>query len=387
MVSKPKDVQVLSIIAILVICRIWGVFLLLPVLPALLPGYTGASHHLVGWAVGAYGFFQALLQLPLSMWSDRIGRRPVIIIGFGLLAFGSLLAGITHNIYLIIVGRCLQGAGAIGSCLIALVGDYLGPGKRAVGVAIIGGGIGVAFMTALLLGPWLVDYLGLAGLFYAIVGLGVMGVLIAWRLLPEPRYCSDLLGSSYRDILRMVVGVADLWYLNFSVFIIHAILAGLFFVIDLFSPDWPRWQFGWALLLGFVVVAALSSRFDRDSEDSFGLLCGFSALLFGLLGLWYYLHFGQGLLGVLAVFFAGFALLEMLLPAKVIFFAPAGGRGAAMGLFAMSQFSGVFIGAVLGGAGVAHFGKPLVVIFLICCSGLGVLLWCWRYWVARFVRV
>ena len=393
---QRADIKTLLVIASLFFCRIWGIFLLLPVLPAMLVTYPGVDAQLAGWAVGAYGLCQACMQLPLSLWSDQVGRQRVILIGFSLLAVGSWLAGYTNQIEWIILGRCLQGAGAIGACLMAMVGDCLGLGKRALGMAIVGMSIGAAFMSAMLLGPYLVDHLQLAGLFHFIAGLAGLGFIIAWKFLPKPQQAVPLLSGSWREALGAVLRAPVLMALNFSVLAGHAALAGLFFVVDLFNPAWPRGPFVLALLLGFVGVLPLMRRFDAPQAGGRGYRLGFILMVCGLSGLWWclwqtmpawpasmgamvqaYPGYFFAYVGALTLFFAGFSLLEALLPSAVSRYAPLGRRGASMGVYAMCQFFGIFLGGVTAGWLAHGFSKIAVLSSLLAWCTLGWCVW-WR---------
>ena len=167
--------------------RLFGMFVVLPVFAIFAAGLPGGDDlRLVGLAVGAYGLTQALLQLPFGWWSDKVGRKPVIYAGLMIFAAGSFLAAMADNIYVVIFGRALQGAGAISAVVIALVSDLTRDEQRPKAMAVIGSAIGAMFVLSLVTGPWLAPKIGVSGLFALTGFLALVAFLVAWRIVPDP---------------------------------------------------------------------------------------------------------------------------------------------------------------------------------------------------------
>src|SRR5688572_7757337 len=110
---NPSELRASASLAAVFALRLFGMFVVLPVLALWADGRPGWSLTLVGVALGAYGLTQALLQLPFGWLSDRRGRKPVIYLGLILLAAGSFLCAVAESPWVVILGRVIQGAGAI----------------------------------------------------------------------------------------------------------------------------------------------------------------------------------------------------------------------------------------------------------------------------------
>src|SRR5688500_16150577 len=132
-------------IAALFSFRMLGLFMLIPVFTIYAQELVGSTPTLIGFALGCYCLSQGLLQMPFGWLSDRIGRKPVILVGLGLFIAGSLLGAYSHSIYTMILARTLQGMGAIGSVLIALLADLTPDEQRTKAMAVIGSTIGLSF--------------------------------------------------------------------------------------------------------------------------------------------------------------------------------------------------------------------------------------------------
>jgi MFS family permease len=207
-----------GVVALISMIRMFGLFALLPVLSLYAMELENATPLLVGLAVGAYGLTQAGFQVPLGALSDRIGRIPVIIIGLGIFAAGSILAAISDSIYGIIAGRLLQGAGAISATLSALITDATRKEVRTKSMAIFGIGIGMSFMVAMVAGPLLAAAFGVRSLFWIAAGLTVVaGILL--KLLPNIPPAKKKESWNLLPALR-----ADLLRVDFYVFLLHAIM-------------------------------------------------------------------------------------------------------------------------------------------------------------------
>ncbi len=344
--------------------RMFGLFMILPIFAVYGQALEGASPLLIGTAIGAYGLMQALLQIPFGMMSDRFGRRPLLLIGLLLFIAGGVVAAMSDHIYGVIAGRALQGAGAIASVIMALIGDVVSEKNRTRAMALIGMSVGGSFIMALILGPLLAAWLGLSGLFWATVMLGSLAFLVA-LVVPAPKALQgELLPAKER--FRRVLGSKTLLRFDVGIFTLHVIMTASFVVVPALLSD----RLGLSLqshsvlylgvlVAGFIAMVPLVIRAERRGAVPVKrlaiVLLATSQLLLALAGaaLW---HFVLALL----VFFAAFNLLEALLPSLVGRAAPAGTRGTAMGVYSSSQFMGVFVGGQLGGALYQWLGPQAV---------------------------
>jgi predicted MFS family arabinose efflux permease len=347
--------------------RMLGLFMVLPVFALYAHDLAGATPLLVGLAIGAYGLTQALLQIPFGLLSDRIGRKPVIYGGLVLFAAGSVLAAVADSIQWVIVGRALQGSGAVAAAIIALTADLTRESVRTRAMATIGISVALSFAAALVLGPVLGGLIGVSGIFWVTGAFALLGMaLLAW-VVPTPAH-----SATHRDaqpVLDQLGGVlADrtLLRLDLGIFLLHLTMVSLFVVLPLSlaeaglaaSRHWqmylPVVLLAIAFMVPFVIIAERAGRVRAVLMGAAVALAA-SLLCFALLpaGLW-------ALAVVLTVMFTVFNLLEAILPSLVSKVASAGAKGTAMGVFASAQFFGAFLGGLLGGLAHARGGPEAV---------------------------
>lgn len=344
--------------------RMFGLFMILPIFAVYGQKLEGASPLLIGTAIGAYGLMQAILQIPFGMLSDRFGRRPLLLIGLLLFIAGGAVAAMSDHIYGVIAGRALQGAGAIASVIMALIGDVVSEKNRTRAMALIGMSVGGSFILALILGPLLAAWLGLSGLFWATSLLGAMALVVAFVVPAPASLQGELLPAGER--FRRVLGSKTLLRFDVGIFTLHVIMTASFVVVPALltqrlglSLESHSLLYLGVLVAGFIAMVPLVIRAERRGAVPVKrlaiVLMATSQLLLALAGaaLWHYVL-------ALLVFFAAFNLLEALLPSLVGRAAPAGTRGTAMGVYSSSQFMGVFIGGQLGGALYQWLGPQAV---------------------------
>lgn len=359
-----------TLLALLLFLRMLGLFLVLPVLSPWALQLAGEPGLAVGLAVGIYGLTQALLQVPLGWLSDVIGRKPVIAAGLLIFVAGSLLAAVAHSVETLVLGRLLQGCGAIAATSTALLADLLRESVRAIALAVSGIGIGMAFLLSLLLGPLLLPYAGVPGLFLlaALLGVLALGLLAA---LPRPP-ASVAVGAAV-PTPGLPSGVAAL---VLAVGVLHALLAALFVVLPLELPAQAQWR-TWlpAVLLSAVLVFPLLRWIETRGWQWRALAPAFAILLLGLAGLSAVPH--AGVWPTLALFFVAFNLLEASLPSLLTRLVGPARRGRVMGVFSSAQFFGVFAGSALAGWLYAHYGATATLLG-VALLGLAPLLYLQR---------
>jgi MFS family permease len=352
--------------------RMFGMFIILPVFAFYaehLPG--GSNYTLVGIALGAYGLTQAVLQIPFGWLSDRIGRKPVIYIGLILFALGSFIAASASDIYLIIFGRVVQGAGAISAAVMALAADLTREEHRTKAMAAIGMTIGVTFALSLIAAPALDRLIGVPGIFMMTGVLALLAMVVVSRVIPNPvisRFHSDTEASAGR--FQSVLRNPQLLRLDFGVFALHAVLMALWLVVPLslrkagLAVD-SHWKVYFpVLLLSLILIVPAIIYAEKKAKLKPVFVASIAVLLASQIFLASTSDSLWGTAAALLVFFAAFNLLEATLPSLISKIAPVGAKGTAIGVYSSVQFLGTFIGASVGGYLFEHHGG--VALFAFC---------------------
>ena len=348
--------------------------MVMPVLAILAVDYADYSALLLGLAIGGYGLTQALLQIPMGVLSDKIGRKPVIVAGLLVFALGSLVAASADSMLSLVVGRFLQGAGAIAGAIMALAGDVSRESQRSKVMAIIGIAIGFSFYLALLLGPIIAQQFGLDGIFSITGVLAILCIpLIIW-LVPNATNIApkgDTL-PILTDIRALFVD-AQLSRINFSVLILHLMITLLFVQMPtlLGALNWDlesHWKLYLPVLLCSILgLAALMFLAKKTSQSS---VLKISVFLMTIVFLGMYFEHNSILALILLswLFFTAFNYLEANFPALVSAIAPAGKKGSAMGIYASFQFFGAFLGGLISGGTSQYLGSQWVFLIaaIIC---------------------
>ena len=362
--------------------RMLGLFMILPVFSIYARGLSDSTPLLIGVAISAYGLTQALLGIPFGMWSDRAGRKKVITAGLLIFAIGSMVAALSDSIYGVILGRSIQGAGAIAAVVMALAADLTREEHRTKAMALIGISIGISFAVSMVAGPVLDGWVGVRGIFWIIAALAISGIVVLLFLVPTP-----LISRFHRDTeaqprqFSKVLTNPELLRLNFGIFALHLILTATFVVIPLILRDslqletarhWqvylPVFVLSLATMVPFVILAEKKRKMKAVFVAFIGVVAAADAGL---------LLVKDSLLvigALLYVFFTGFNLLEATLPSMVSKIAPPDLKGTAMGVYSTSQFLGAFAGGVSGGWIYGAFGLHDVFLFCALIASLWALI-------------
>lgn len=355
--------------------RMLGLFIILPVFVIYADQLAGSSPFLIGLAIGAYGLSQAILQIPFGLASDRFGRRPVIAVGLLLFMVGSIVAALSPHIYGVILGRVIQGSGAISAAVMALAADLTRDSQRTKIMAVIGISVGGAFMVALVLGPVVAAWGGLSGVFWTTAALALLALVLLMTLVPRSdAMMTDAARTGFADVLRD----SDLLRLSGGIFVLHLILTAGFVVLPVVLRDYleigsaTHWKVYLPILLlsvpAMVPVIAFGER-RRKMHRVVPVVVLALALVEVVLA--FGLHSKILTLVALWAYFSTFNILESSLPSLVSRVAPARTKGAALGVYATAQFLGAFAGGVLGGAVYGRFG--VAAVFLM--GALMALIW------------
>ena len=360
--------------------RMLGLFLVLPVFALEAARYPGGDDPArVGLAMGIYGLTQALLQIPFGLASDWWGRKPVIVVGLMMFAVGSFVSAWAPDLHWLIIGRAVQGAGAISAAVTALLADTTRDEVRTKAMALVGGSIALMFALSLVVAPWLAGHIGLHGLFALTGALALAGIaVVLWWVPPEPRIHAKVARGGMREVLREPA----LLRLNFGVFVLHAVQLAMWVALPALlvsaglekSSHWEVYLP--AVLVSFVVMG--STLFPLEKRGYLRAVFLGAVGLIGLVqaGLLWTVSSpaapGLGWLAALLVlFFCGFNVLEASQPSLASRVAPAHARGAALGVYNTLQSLGFFAGGAVGGWITKHHGPQG--LFMVC--GVLMLLW------------
>jgi len=381
---SPEELRASLALSSIFGLRMLGMFAILPVFAFYAEGLPGGDNlTLVGIAIGIYGLTQAALQIPFGWWSDRYGRKPVIYVGLAIFAAGSFIAALGVHIWVVILGRLLQGAGAIAAPVMAMAADLTREENRAKAMAMIGSTIGATFALSIVLAPWLNAVIGVPGIFVmtGVLVLAAMGVV--YGLVPDDPEPDR---HGHMPALRQLVATLrdpQLARLNLGTMVLHSVLMALFIAVPLELrrlglPADLHWQVYLPVMLGSFVLMLPAVLGSGRSSRLKPIFVGTIAALFivqvlmpwGMNSTWAAALF-------LLAFFTAFNVLEALLPTLVSRTAAPGTRGVAIGAFTSLQFFGTFLGAAAGGfvyerwgiAGIVVLSAALLAMWLVAALG------------------
>jgi len=383
---KPQEFRAAAALAAVFSVRLLGLFMIYPVFAAYAGTLAGANPYLIGEALGIYGLTQGLLQIPFGLLSDRVGRKVMIVIGLVLFGAGSAVAAVSTTIGGVIIGRALQGMGALGSVILALVADLTGEDSRTAAMAMVGLTIGASFLVALLAGPVVANFIGVSGIFWLMVALALVGIAITQFVVPgPPRLRVHRDAEAVPALLGAVLRDRELLRLDLGIFVLHAMLTASFLVV----PDLLRSTAGlvvhdqWMIYLPVLLISVavmvpaiiVAEKYRRMKGVFVGAV---AALVVSQIMLFYGAENLLVLLAALTVFFSAFNVMEASLPSLITKVAAADVKGTATGVYSSLQFLGIFIGGIVGGIAHQHQGNEgvfalttvLAVIWLLAAAGM-----------------
>ena len=370
----------LSLAAIFAL-RMLGLFLILPVFAVHAHGMPGGDNvALVGMAIGAYGLTQAFLQIPFGAASDRFGRKPVIVVGLILFVIGSAVAALATDVQTVVVGRVLQGAGAISAAVTALAADLTRDQHRTKVMAMIGSSIGLVFALSMVAAPLLYALIGMSGLFWLTAVLAVAAIFTIVFIVPAAPPVPRAVGR-----FSEVLGDGQLMRLNFGVFALHLMQTAMWVlvpaglvraglpVVEHWKVYLPAVLLSFAVMVPAIIMAEKKGRMKQIFNSAIALLLVVQVGLYfeGSAGMW-------PLAILLTLFFVAFNVLEATQPSWISKIAPPHAKGTALGIYNTLQSVGVFLGGALGGwlaqnvgsGSVSMLGGGLALAWLILAAGM-----------------
>jgi MFS family permease len=369
---SAAEIRASAALASIFALRMLGLFLILPVFAVHARGMPGGdSAVLVGIALGIYGLTQGVLQIPMGAASDRYGRKQVIVAGLAVFALGSFIAAGATDIVWVIVGRALQGAGAISAAVTAFIADSTRDEHRTKAMALVGASIGLTFAVSLIAAPLLYAAIGLGGLFWTTGLLALAGIaVVLWVVPPAP----PKIGHEGVAHWRTVVTDPQLLRLNAGIFTLHAVQMAMFVVVpvllvELGLPLPQHWKVYLPAVLGsFLIMLPPIMMAERRGHLRLLMLAAGALMVVVQFGLRWLAPSVATLALWLLLFFVAFNILEASFPSLTSRLAPASARGLALGIYNTTQAVGLAAGAGLGGWLAQHFGSGSV--FLAAASAM-----------------
>jgi predicted MFS family arabinose efflux permease len=378
-----KQILPLSLIVAL---RFFGLFIVLPVLSIYALDMEGATPFLAGLIVGGYALTQAIFQVPFGMMSDKFGRKQVLLVGLIIFIIGSIIAAMSDNIYMLLIGRFLQGAGAIGSVVSAMIADLVKEEQRAHAMAIMGGTIAVSFALAMIIAPIVGGNWGIDKLFWLTAILSVLAIAVLFTSVPKPprivhSYSEE--ESKFFDVFKDKALTR-----MYITFLFHSsIMTMAFFIIPLvMTQPVVEGGFGWekaelwkvyfpAMIFGFLAMAPAAIFGEKYGKGKEIFMISVAVIFLGFLAMGFATTPWVFILGVV-LFFIGFNMFEPLLQSFVAKFAKVHQKGAALGVANTFAYTGIFFGGILAGWLMQNYDRQTLAIIVAIISVA------WFVWVA-----
>lgn len=341
--------------------RFMGLFIVLPVLSVYALGLKGANEFLVGLTIGGYALTQMFLQVPFGMLSDKIGRKITITIGLIIFTIGSIICGISEDIYTLMIGRFIQGAGAIGAVATAMISDMVKEEIRAKAMAVMGGTVAMSFALSMMVGPLVAGYFGIDKLFYLVAFLSVLAIIILYTKVQNPPKIRHSYDNSEKQLLDILKN-KDLMKMNITNMLQKGMMTLAFLIIPILMAN----EFGWvkkdlwmvylpAMVFGVLAMAPSAIIGEKYHKAKEMLMVGIVLFSISYAIMGYASSSTAFIIGVI-VFFIGFNVHEPLMQSMASKFPKIHQKGTALGIFNSFGYIGTFIGGVFGGYFLQHFG-------------------------------
>ena len=366
-------------ISFIISLRFFGLFIVLPVLSVYALSLKGANEFLVGVTIGGYALTQMLLQIPFGMLSDKIGRKVTIAIGLVIFIIGSIICANSSDIYMLMFGRFIQGAGAIGAVATAMISDMVKEEVRAKAMAVMGGSIALSFALSMMIGPFVGGHYGVDKLFYLTAAFSVIAIIILFTKVKNPPKIHHDYDSNPKDIVEILKD-SNLLKMNIT----NMLQKGMMTLAFLLIPILMLQKFGYekselwkvylpAMIFGILAMAPSAIIGEKRHKAKEMLMIGISffAISYYLLG-----HSSSAVLFIVGVvlFFIGFNIHEPLMQSMASKFAKVHQKGTALGIFNSFGYMGTFIGGIFGGYFLKNYGIEVISWIVIGVSLLWLLL-------------
>jgi len=366
--------------------RFFGLFIVLPVLSVYALNLEGATPFLAGAAMSGYAFTQAIFQVPFGRLSDTIGRKKTLFIGLIIFIIGSIVCALSDNIYMLLIGRFLQGAGAIGSVVTAMIADLVKEEQRAHAMAIMGGVIAMSFSAAMIIAPIVGGNWGVDKLFWITAILSILAIAVLFTSVPQP----PKIVHSYSEKESKFFDVFKDKALTrmYITFLFHSsTMTMAFFIIPIvMTQSVADGGFGWekvelwkvylpAIVLGILAMGPSAIFGEKYGKGKEVFMISISSIFLGFIAMGFATSALIFSIGV-ALFMIGFMMFEPLIQSFVSKFAKVHQKGAAIGVANTFGYIGITLGGLLAGWLMQHYDRATlsIVVMMIAVA--------WFFWIA-----
>ena len=363
--------SVLPLSAIIAL-RFFGLFLVLPVISVYAMNLEGATPTLIGIVIGGYALTQMLFQIPFGVMSDKFGRKGTIIFGLLIFAIGSIICALSTDIYTLIFGRLLQGAGSIGAVVTAMISDLVKEEQRPKAMAVMGSSIAFAFAISMIAGPTIGAAFGVESLFYITLFLALASIFVLIKFVPNPPQITH----TYKEKAKLgeILGNPNLIKMNITNFLQKGLMTFAFMIIPMTLIKNFDWQMAelWkvylpAMIFGIIAMAPAAILAEKKGKFKEILIIGIILFAISYLVIGFSSSATVFVIGVV-IFFIGFNMHEPIMQSLAAKFAKVHQRGLVLGIFTSAGYVGTFLGGLLGGAFYesASMNTLVIVIAVVC---------------------
>jgi len=362
----------------IIAARFFGLFLVLPVISVYAMNMPGATNTLVGIVIGGYAITQMIFQVPFGIMSDKLGRKGTIIVGLLLFGIGSLIAGYANDLLALLLGRFLQGAGAIGAVVTAMISDIVKEEQRPKAMAMMGGSIAVSFALAMVAGPLIGGYAGVGTLFYIVAFIAFISIYILVKYVPNPPHITHTYHNTNK---YSFLWNKELIKMNITNFLQKGLMTFAFMIIPIVLTKKYGWDISelWkvyfpAMVVGIFAMAPAAILAEKKGMFKQVLIIGifFFALSYYIIGI---SDSTTIFITGVILFFIGFNMHEPIMQSLTTRYARVHQKGAVLGVFNSFGYFGTFIGGFVGGVYLDKLPlSSIAFTILIVCIFWGLLI-------------
>ncbi|TKX32231.1 MFS transporter [Campylobacter aviculae] len=332
--------------------RFFGLFIVLPVLSLYALKLEGANEFLVGFLVGIYALTQMILQMPFGILSDKIGRKKTLLIGLVIFIIGSLICSFAHDIYTMLLGRMLQGAGAIGAVATAMISDFITEENRGKAMAVMGSFIGLSFAASMVISPLMSAKWGLSSLFNLSAFLSFLCIVLLYTVIPQE---SKITHENEKTPFLHLIKQKNLALMNFTNCMQKMLMSIAFLSIPIilvkhlgFDAHKLWIVYTSSMIAGFIAMGFAGSLGEKRGLAKQILLLGVTFFILSYILFAFSNSINLFIIAVV-IFFIGFNLHEPIMQSCASKLCKVHEKGAALGLFNAFGYGGSFIGGIVGG--------------------------------------
>lgn len=339
-------------LSLIIAFRFLGLFIVLPVLSLYAFSLPGATPTLVGIVIGGFALTQMIFQVPFGIMSDILGRKGTIITGLLLFAIGSILCALASDMLTLLLGRFLQGSGAIAAVISAMVSDLVKEEERPKAMAIMGGFIALSFAIAMVLGPVISGFAGIGSLFWITTILALASIIILVKMVPDsPKVTHTYHNTGKLEFLKK----SEILKMNLSNFLQKGFMTFTFMVIPIVMTKTYGWELNelWmlyipAMIAGILAMGPAAILAQKRGKYKEVMILG---IIFFALS---YFAFGNSdsqifFIAAVVLFFIGFNMHEPIMQSLTTKYIKVHERGKVLGLFNSFGYLGTFLGGLIGG--------------------------------------